>query len=142
MGAPPRVLVVDDDLLVGEMLDRALSEAGLTVHRAHEGRGALDYLRTATVLPSLIVLDWAMPVMGGEEVLRQLRREPRYAAIPVIVFSATERHGTLAPPVAAVLTKPVRLRTVIDVVTRLAGVPTPATKRPRRETLGRRTTNS
>lgn len=142
MSAPPSVLVVDDDLLVAEMLQRALTEAGLQVRRSRDGREALDYLRAAATLPALIVLDWAMPVMGGEEVLRQLRRDPRYAGIPVVVFSATERHGTLAPPVAAVLTKPVRLRTVIDVVTRLAGVPQPATRRPRRETLGRRTSDS
>ena len=138
MSAPPSVLVVDDDLLVGEMLQRALSEAGLEVHPVTDGRAALDHLRAAAEMPSLIVLDWAMPVMGGEEVLRHLRKEPRYASIPVVVFSATERHGTLAPPVAAVLTKPVRLRTVLDVVTRLAGVAQPAGGRARRETLGTR----
>jgi CheY-like chemotaxis protein len=142
MSAPPSVLVVDDDLLVGEMLQRALGEAGVDVHHSTNGREALDHLRATAKLPSLIVLDWAMPVMGGEEVLRHLRREPRLASIPVVVFSATERHGTLAPPVAAVLTKPVRLRTVIDVITRLAGVSQPATKRPRRETLGTRTPES
>jgi CheY-like chemotaxis protein len=142
MSAPPSVLVVDDDLLVGEMMQRALSETGVDVHLARDGREALDYLRSAATLPALIVLDWAMPVMGGEEVLRHLRREPRFASIPVVVFSATERHGTLAPPVAAVLTKPVRLRTVLDVVTRLAGVPPSTTKRPRRETLGTRTRDS
>jgi two-component system, chemotaxis family, chemotaxis protein CheY len=142
MGAPPSVLVVDDDLLVGEMMQRALSEAGVDVHVTKDGREALDFLRRATTLPALIVLDWAMPVMGGDEVLRHLRRDPRLASIPVVVFSATERHGTLAPPVAAVLTKPVRLRTVIDVVTRLAGVAQPASTRSRRETLGRRTPDS
>ncbi|MFI1797590.1 response regulator transcription factor [Streptomyces sp. NPDC020379] len=83
--APPaRVLVVDDDPTVAEVVAGYLDRAGLAVDRAADGPGALE--KAAAFRPDLVVLDLMLPGMDGLEVCRRLR-----AAGPVAVIMLTAR---------------------------------------------------
>ncbi|WP_086055627.1 MULTISPECIES: response regulator transcription factor [Protofrankia] len=78
-----RVLVVDDDATVAEIVDRYLRSAGFDVDRAEDGPTALRMVEAAT--PDLVVLDRMLPGLDGLEVCRRLRE---LAPVPVIMLSA------------------------------------------------------
>jgi CheY-like chemotaxis protein len=80
------VLVVDDHPDTGEVLSRLLQRRGYDAVAAQSGEEALA--RLAESLPSVIVLDVAMPGMNGAELLREIRADPRLKHVPVVVFSA------------------------------------------------------
>ena len=75
-----RILMIDDDVHIGDMLDEVLSREGYAVTRAYSGTEAL--LQLKQVQPDLVLLDLMLPGLSGEEVL------PRIQGIPVIVVSA------------------------------------------------------
>ncbi|MEV4867926.1 response regulator transcription factor [Streptomyces syringium] len=81
---PARVLVVDDDPTVAEIVTGYLDRAGFTVDRAADGPTALE--RAAAARPDLVVLDLMLPGMDGLEVCRRLRRRG-----PVAVIMLTAR---------------------------------------------------
>ncbi|MFE9384132.1 response regulator transcription factor [Streptomyces sp. NPDC007025] len=90
MQPPPagRVLVVDDDPTVAEVITGYLQRAGYAVDRAETGPDALE--RAAARWPDLVVLDLMLPGMDGLEVCRQLRgRGP----VPVIMLTALGDEG-------------------------------------------------
>ncbi|MEU2870832.1 response regulator transcription factor [Streptomyces olivoreticuli] len=80
---PARVLVVDDDPTVAEVVAGYLGRAGFTVDRASDGPGALE--RAAALRPDLVVLDLMLPGMDGLEVCRRLRDT---GPVPVIMLTA------------------------------------------------------
>lgn len=75
-----RIMIVDDDMNIGNMLEEVLKREGYGVIRAYSGTEALLVLRTGQ--PDLILLDLMLPGLTGEDVL------PELTGIPVIVVSA------------------------------------------------------
>jgi CheY-like chemotaxis protein len=80
------VLLVDDDLDNLWALQLALEGSGHRVVLAESGPEALDKLAREPV--RLIVTDWEMPGMDGEELCRQVRRIPAFAQLPILMLSA------------------------------------------------------
>ncbi|MFR9675066.1 response regulator transcription factor [Streptomyces sp. TR06-5] len=78
-----RVLVVDDDPTVLEVVSRYLGRAGYTVDRAADGREALAHAESAP--PDLVVLDLMLPGLDGFEVCRALRAR---GPLPVVMLTA------------------------------------------------------
>ncbi|MGW7074731.1 response regulator transcription factor [Streptomyces sp. NPDC054866] len=78
-----RVLVVDDDPTVAEVVAGYLERGGYTVDRAEDGPGALE--RAGAFRPDLVVLDLMLPGMDGLEVCRRLRIK---GPVPVIMLTA------------------------------------------------------
>ncbi len=78
-----RVLVVDDEEMVREVVARYLERDGFTVVQASDGAEALAALKES--LPDLVVLDLMLPKVEGVEVLREIRKRGR---LPVILLSA------------------------------------------------------
>jgi CheY-like chemotaxis protein len=83
----PKVMVVDDELLLRSMLKDALEEAGYTVVLAENGQAALA--RAKAEPPDCILLDIMMPGLDGYETCTALKADPELAAIPVLLVSAT-----------------------------------------------------
>jgi DNA-binding response OmpR family regulator len=82
-----RVLVVEDDLTVAEVVVDYLRHAGLEPRHAADGQAALDI--AATWRPDLVVLDLMLPGMSGLEVCRRLREgQDGRAPLPVIMLTA------------------------------------------------------
>lgn len=80
-------LIVDDSRVVRSLARRITDALGFASREAADGRAALESCRKA--MPDAILLDWNMPVMGGLEFLRQLRRLPG-GDRPKVVFCTTE----------------------------------------------------
>jgi len=81
-----RILVIDDDDLLTELVSFTLEAHGHEVETAADGETGLDRAMREPV--DLVVLDGILPGLDGLEVLRQLRGEPRTAGLPVIMLSA------------------------------------------------------
>jgi DNA-binding response OmpR family regulator len=84
MGASARVLVVDDDPIVRDVVGRYLSREGYAVAVAADGRAAMDEFDRGR--PDLIVLDLMLPALDGFEVFRRVRSRGRRT--PVIMLTA------------------------------------------------------
>ncbi len=83
------ILVVEDNLPTREALCRTLASMGYAAYAAVNGRNGLDWLANHPT-PSLILLDLMMPEMDGFEFLRELRKQPAYVDVPVIVVTAKD----------------------------------------------------
>lgn len=83
-----RILVVDDEPSITELLSTALTFVGFDVHAVGSGRDALA--TSAAYAPSLIVLDVMLPDLDGFEVCRRLRSNGD--AVPVIFLTARDEH--------------------------------------------------
>lgn len=85
---PCPVLLVEDDPVMREMLQRRLEKEGWKVIEAENGRVALG--RMAQSRPDLILLDLMMPEMDGFQFLDEIRKREDWRSIPVIVVTAKE----------------------------------------------------
>jgi len=82
--AKTKILAVDDELSITEVLKAYLEREGYEVITSQTGQGALSLAQNET--PDLIILDLMLPGMSGEEVLKQLRRDG--SRVPVIMLTA------------------------------------------------------
>ncbi len=81
-----RILVVDDDPEIARMLQLMLEYHGYEVKRAHGTAQGMTSLETE--IPDLVLLDFMMPHLNGIELCSYVRRDPRTARVPVIMYSA------------------------------------------------------
>ncbi len=125
-GATRRVLYVEDMVanvkLVTEILRR---RPDVTLIPAMLGGIALELAHEHS--PDLVLLDLHLPDMGGEEVLRRLRADPRTAHVPVVILSAdatgTQDASVLAAGAALFLTKPIGVKHLLEAVDRFLAAP-------------------
>lgn len=87
-GSACAVLVVDDDDAIRNGLLELLDDGGFPAVGARNGAEALELLRGLSPRPSLVLLDLMMPVMDGTTFLREQKRDPELAHVPVVVMSA------------------------------------------------------
>ena len=94
--AAPLIMVVDDSLTVRKITSRLLEREGYRVVTAKDGLDALERLRET--LPAVMLVDIEMPRMNGFDLTRNVRGDPRTAAIPIIVISSRtdEKHRNQA----------------------------------------------
>src|SRR6267378_1873756 len=83
---PTRILIVEDDPDIAELVARYLEKAGFVTERAASGREALKAI--AAKAPGLLVLDLMLPHVDGLEVCRIVRGNEATAAIPIIMLTA------------------------------------------------------
>src|SRR5690606_8989682 len=81
-----RILVVDDEPDILELVRLALVEAGFAVETAASGAAALAALRRAP--PALVVLDLMLPDVSGTELCRMIRARPEWAGVLVLMLTA------------------------------------------------------
>jgi two-component system alkaline phosphatase synthesis response regulator PhoP len=112
----PKVLVVDDEQDILELIRHSLAKEGFEVHVAANGAQAIEQARK--VKPEIIIMDVMMPVMDGMEACRQLKDNPDTKNIPVIFLTArSEEFAELAGFEAGAddyIAKPVRNRVLLS----------------------------
>jgi CheY-like chemotaxis protein len=112
------IVVADDDLLILELLAKALSQFGYQIRTTGRGEEALSLVRE--LLPQLVLLDILMPGLDGVDLCKMMRADVDLAEIPVIFLSALDppRLHELAHQSGATdyLTKPVVLAELLNVV--------------------------
>ena len=121
-----RILIVDDNVTNQRVLSSQLVHAGYTVTTVSSGTAALDELRNATASDhpfDMVITDFQMPDMDGAMLGERIINMPDLANTRLVMLTSLDRHGDTprlaALGFAAYLTKPVRVRELIDAVARV-----------------------
>jgi CheY-like chemotaxis protein len=85
------ILLIEDDLILQEMYEAKFTMEGFSTLRALNGSEAMALLKDNK--PDIILLDILMPEMNGFEFLKNLKKEPRYQTVPVILLTNLGGHG-------------------------------------------------
>lgn len=116
MQVPAKVLIVDDDAAIRQILNFTLRRAGYEVVQMHDGREVL----TAALEhePGLILLDLHMPHTSGLSALQQLRQEPRTRHIPVVALSGADndRKAAWQAGATAFVCKPYGRASLLEII--------------------------
>jgi len=117
------VLVVDDEYVISDILELALEDVGYQVEKASNGARALEMLEKTRV--ELLITDYMMPVMNGEELARNLRADPQFKTLPIILMSGAQASiGRENPGLFdGVLDKPFDTEMLIAMVQQLLPLP-------------------
>lgn len=101
-----RILIVDDEFGLADVIAEVLAEAGYDVAIAINGQLGLANMDEVT--PDLVLLDMMMPVLDGPAMLRAIRKNPKYADVPVVMMTSLPEALTRAGATLyqAVLHKP------------------------------------
>jgi CheY-like chemotaxis protein len=116
-----RVLVVDDSSDMRALLRDVLEYAGYDVVAVPSGARALAEMNER--LPDLVITDLLMPGMSGFTLRATMLRNPRLAAVPVIVLSAYWARPSDTLEAGEVLAKPLNIDRLLEAVHRLANPP-------------------
>jgi len=117
---PGKILVVEDNLDMRELVHLYLTREGFLVITASDGREGL-YMANAEQ-PDLIITDINMPGLDGLEMVKQLRAQPAFKDLPILVFTAfgiVERDNAIRAGATRAADKPVEFESLIDEVNEL-----------------------
>ena len=122
----PRVLVVDDEAPVRDLIAKTLTMADYEVDTAEDGLAAIERLKTTDY--DLMFTDLRMPGMDGLAVIREARRMYPTLSVIIVTGFSTEANAIEAINlgVCGYLTKPFRLPRILSVAARALGEPVPA----------------
>ncbi len=118
---PLRILIVEDDDALREVVAECLVIEGYNVDSAEDGLAGLE--ACARARPDAVVLDLVMPRLDGQGFLRRLREDPDLHDVPVLVATGTPPEDVQVLDVAALLQKPVDLNVLLRTLARVAGLP-------------------
>ncbi len=117
----PRVLVVDDSISIRKYVQRFLDRSGYDVETATDGMNALEVMSRAKF--DAVVTDLEMPVMHGYDLMAEMKRNPVFATIPIIVLTsrAGDKHRQKALEMGAqdYLVKPFEEQEMIEALKKL-----------------------
>jgi two-component system, OmpR family, response regulator VicR len=121
---PKRILIVDDELAITEMLEQALMDEGYSVRKTTQSLRFYDEVREYH--PDVVLLDLMMPYLDGEDELRLMSLEPATSDIPVIMITgkpdANDREEEFrAIGVRKIFIKPVDLNDLLKAIHDIIG---------------------
>jgi CheY-like chemotaxis protein len=113
------ILVVDDEYLIADILSFALEDEGFMVVKASNGQKGLEVLDRER--PALVITDFMMPVMDGQEFATAIRALPSVNHLPIILMSGAQAHIGMqrSDLFDAVLAKPFNIDLIIAEVKKL-----------------------
>lgn len=123
---PCRVIYIEDDLEMIDLVSLILGRRGYQVQGAHGGKNGLELVFHE--LPDLILLDLMMPGMDGWEVFQQLKANEKTRSIPIIIITAKAQDidrvlGLHIAKVEDYICKPFRPQELLDSVDRIINSP-------------------
>jgi two-component system chemotaxis response regulator CheY len=95
-----KVLSVDDSMTARLIVKKILEEDGHTVLEAPDGAIALSIIESQKPI-DLVVLDWNMPTMNGLECLQQIRKNPNYSTVKVVMCTTEAERSMVVEAVKA-----------------------------------------
>ena len=114
------VLIVEDNPDLQFLYRRAMTLEGYDVQMTSNGQEALDYLRSGSELPQVIVLDLMMPVMDGFKFLEIQKKDHDLKDIPVVVCSASKERNRI-PSDVEFHSKPLEIDNLLKVIENYCG---------------------
>jgi len=118
-----KILIVDDDLTITELMKALMIMEGYEPSVVNDSTKALDI--AASFQPDLITMDLMMPGISGFDLCEQLRQDPRFAKLPILIVSAKDDPGTkdraMRTGADDYLTKPFNIDELLQRVRALTG---------------------
>jgi DNA-binding response OmpR family regulator len=115
----PYAMIIEDNKDLALIFGEAFQAAGLNTDVIQDGQTALEHLGILT--PSIIILDLHLPYVSGEEILKQIRADERFAETKVIIATADPRKAEMLKDRAdIVLLKPISFGQLRDLAARLS----------------------
>jgi len=96
-----KALIVDDSKTIRMIIRRILVELGYETCEAGNGIEALKVLETEGAAVTLVLADWNMPEMNGFELLKQLRQDPQYDSMKIMMVTTETEIGQMASALEA-----------------------------------------
>lgn len=90
MDKKKKILIVEDEIFLAEMIQMRLEAAGYEVSMVEDGGAGLELLKKKSF--DLILMDVLLPQMDGWETTRRIKSDPKLKAIPVVFLTALARH--------------------------------------------------
>jgi CheY-like chemotaxis protein len=121
------VLFVDDDSDESYLFNEALEQSGLSVKlsRANDGNGLLCFLKN-NPLPDLVIIDINMPHKDGLEALSEIRSNPEFAKLPLVIYSTTKKpsavEASFEKGADLFVVKPNNFDGMLEIVKKLCGI--------------------
>ena len=120
-----RLLIVDDEPEIGELLTYNFRKRGFEVRSAGNGFSGMEAVEQFN--PDVVILDIMMPYVNGISMCQEIKSNPRYAHIRVLFLSATSNSDLIQQALDAggdrFLSKPIHMNVLIDLVSNMkAGV--------------------
>jgi two-component system cell cycle response regulator DivK len=116
-----KILIAEDRPSSRELIRTVLEGCGYGVCEASDGRQAVEVAKREN--PDLLIVDLQMPALDGLGVLAELRRDERFAEVPIVALTASamqgDRERALEAGFTEYITKPVNLRFLREEITRL-----------------------
>lgn len=100
-GVAMKVLVVDDSLVVRTIIENILKPMGYNVLHAGNGYEALDLLARHAESVGLMLLDWNMPIQNGYDTIKQIKTNPYYDHICILMVSTESEDEKIEQALAA-----------------------------------------
>jgi two-component system cell cycle response regulator DivK len=120
-----KILIAEDRPSSRELIRTVLEGCGYIVVEAADGRQAVDAAKRES--PDLLIVDLQMPALDGVGVLAELRRDARFAGVPIVALTASamqgDRERALEAGFTEYITKPVNLRFLREQISRLLSCP-------------------
>ncbi len=113
-----RLLVVDDEADIARGLKAMLEARGYAVECAFDGAQVLERIE-AGPCPDLLLLDYSMPELDGEQVMQHLRNDPRYRDLPILLATATSIDLATMQRATGLLRKPYPREVLCEMIDRL-----------------------
>ncbi len=117
----PRILIVDDEKEMIEMLEMRLKALGYETMAAYDGHEGLEKARSRK--PDLIILDLMLPKLDGYQVCRMLKFDVNHKKIPIIMFTAraqdSDKHMGKEVGADAYINKPFEPKVLMDKIKEL-----------------------
>jgi len=117
-----RLLVVDDEQDVCRGVAAVLEARGYSVEVAFDGQQVLDRMQREPC-PDLLLLDYSMPELDGEQVMARLRADPRFAKLPILLATATSIDLSTIQRASGLLRKPYPREVLFAMIRELLGGP-------------------
>ncbi|MBE0695498.1 MAG: response regulator, partial [Anaerolineaceae bacterium] len=102
-------LVIEDEIPLAGIFAKALKFAGYQTGEIYDGQEALDHLRESEEVPSLVLLDFHLPLVSGKEILQFIRGDQRFSKTRVIMATSDSAAmvGEIEKKADLVLLKPI-----------------------------------
>lgn len=119
-----KILLVDDDPVIGTILKDYLAAHGHSLDVMTSGREAVNRMETGGTLPDLVLLDVIMPDMNGIDVLQKIKTDTKTESLPVILLSANSESDELLEhyehKADHFVSKPFNIRKIIEIISELS----------------------
>jgi two-component system chemotaxis response regulator CheY len=96
-----KILSADDSVMIRRVIKNAVDVLGFDFLEAKDGQEALDVLEKEHESVGLVLLDWNMPRMNGIEVLKKIKADERFKAIPVMMVTTEVERAKVVEAIAS-----------------------------------------